>query len=113
VSQRRNYGFERRLKAGARQARQEAKRQRKAERAQSGAAGPEIGAAQDSGASPESWEWFSPSRGRTLSALPGERPSSDPPDDWMLLTDVVPPEADQGQAPTAAAGEPGGLSDQG
>jgi hypothetical protein len=92
VNQRRNYGFERRLKAGARQLRQEAKRQRKASRAQTGAAGPEIGAAQESGPSPESWEWFSPSRGRTVTARSGTRPPNDPPDDWVLLTDVVSPD---------------------
>ena len=92
MSQRRNYGFERRLKAGARQARQEAKRQRKAERAQSGAAGPEIGTVQDAGAIPGALEWFSPSRGRAVFVPPGERPPADPPDDWMLMSDALSPE---------------------
>jgi hypothetical protein len=34
------------------------------------------------------WEWFSPSRGRTVASQPGARPDPDPPDDWVLLTDV-------------------------
>jgi hypothetical protein len=110
VNQRRNYGFERRLKAGARQARQEAKRQRKAERAQTGAAGPEIGAAQESGASPESWEWFSPSRGRTLTARAGTRPPGDSPDDWVLLTDVAEPDADERDGDRGDAGAGGDRS---
>jgi hypothetical protein len=36
------------------------------------------------------WEWFSPSRGRTVTSRAGTRPDPDPPDDWVLLTDVEP-----------------------
>lgn len=86
----RNYGFERRRKQDARQAKQETRRQRKASRLQSGVAGPEMGEPQDSGARPETWEWFSPSRGRTIASDVGLRPETDPPDDWVLLTDVDP-----------------------
>jgi hypothetical protein len=88
VARHRNYGFERRRKADDRRAKQESKRQRKAERADSGLSGPEMGEAQDAGAPPDTWEWFSPSRTRTLAAPPGTRPEAGPPDDWVLLTDV-------------------------
>lgn len=33
------------------------------------------------------WEWFSPSRGRVVSSTVGVRPTSDPPDDWVLMTE--------------------------
>jgi hypothetical protein len=89
VSPRRNYGFERRQKALDRQARQQAKRQRKTTRAESGAEGPGMGEAQDVGAAPGTWEWFSPSRSRTLAAAAGARPDAGLPDDWILLTDVT------------------------
>lgn len=71
-------------------AKQEAKRQRKVERAEAGVTGPEIGEAQEAGPPPGMWEWFSPSRGRTVVAEAGARPETDPPDDWVLLTDVEP-----------------------
>jgi hypothetical protein len=88
VNRRRNYGFERRQKAQDRQARQAAKRQRKASRAEAGAQGPAMGEVQDAAAPPGTWEWFSPSRGRTLAASRGTRPDAGLPDDWILLTDV-------------------------
>lgn len=84
------YGFERRRKADQQRAKQEAKRQRKTERAESGASGPEMGEAQDAGPPPGMWEWFSPSRGRTVVSQAGTRPQPEPPDDWVLLTDVEP-----------------------
>jgi hypothetical protein len=89
MAQRRNYGFERRRKAEVRQAKQAAKLQRRTERAASGVAGPEMGEAQEMGPAPGTWEWFSPSRGRTVSVAAGTRPASDPPDDWMPLTDAA------------------------
>jgi hypothetical protein len=92
MSRRGYYGFERRRKEDARRAKQEAKRQRKQERAQSGATGPEMGEAQESGASPGTWEWFSPSRNRTVTSTAGQRPTLGEPDDWVLLTDVAEPE---------------------
>ena len=85
-----HYGFERRRRADIQKAKQEAKRQRKTERADAGVTGPEIGEAQDTGAPSGMWEWFSPSRGRTVTSPPGTRPDSDAPDDWTLLTDVEP-----------------------
>ena len=90
MTRRGNYGFERRRKADQQRAKQEAKRQRKTERAESGATGPEIGEAQDPGPPPGMWEWFSPSRGRTVVAQAGMQPEAGPPDDWVLLTDVEP-----------------------
>jgi hypothetical protein len=90
VSRGGHYGFERRRRADLQKAKQEAKRQRKTERADSGLTGPEIGEAQDNGAPAGLWEWFSPSRGRTVTSNPGTRPATDEPDDWTLLTDVEP-----------------------
>ena len=85
-----HYGFERRRRADIQKAKQEAKRQRKNERAESGVTGPEVGEAQEVGAPAGMWEWFSPSRGRTVTSAAGTRPDPDPPDDWVLLTDVEP-----------------------
>jgi hypothetical protein len=88
VSRRRNYGFERRRREELRKARQAAKQQRRTERDASGQVGPEMGEAQDTGAPTGLWEWFSPSRTRTVATPPRTRPPDDPPDDWVLLTDV-------------------------
>ena len=85
-----HYGFERRRRADIQKAKQEAKRARKNERAESGAVGPEVGEAQDAGAPSGVWEWFSPSRGRTVTSPAGLRPDDGAPDDWTLLTDVEP-----------------------
>jgi hypothetical protein len=90
VSRRGHYGFERRRREDLKRAKQAAKRLRKSENVGAGGAGPEIGEAQDSGAQPGLWEWFSPSRTRTVTSEPGVRPPADPPDDWVLLTDVEP-----------------------
>ena len=87
MSRARNYGFDRRRRDDLRRAKQEAKRQRKTDRSESGASGPEMGEAQDSGTEPGVWEWFSASRGRTTTSAAGSRPPADPPDDWILLTD--------------------------
>jgi hypothetical protein len=93
MSARQNYGFERRRKADAQRAKQEEKRQRKSERETSGSSGPEMGEAGDAAAPPPGmWEWFSPSRARTVTVAENTRPPADAPDDWVLLTDV-PPEA--------------------
>jgi hypothetical protein len=89
---RRNYGFDRRRREDQRRAKQQAKVQRRLDRAARGGAGPEMGEAQDSGAPAGLWEWFSPSRSRTVATAPRTRPPGDPPDDWVLLTDV--PEGD-------------------
>ena len=84
------YGFERRRKADQQKAKQEAKRARKTERSEAGSTGPEMGEAQETGVQDGVWEWFSPSRTRTATSAPGTRPPADPPDDWILLTDVKP-----------------------
>jgi hypothetical protein len=88
MSPRGHYGFQRRQKEQARRAKQEAKRQRQVERAERGESGPEMGEAQETGTVPGVWEWFSPSRGRTVSSDPGVRPDAGAPDDWTLMTDV-------------------------
>lgn len=88
MARRRNYGFERRQKEAIRQARQDAKRERKAERSDSGEVGPEMGEALDTSAPPGQWEWFSPSRGRVMHTSPEQKPTVDGTDDWVLLTEV-------------------------
>jgi hypothetical protein len=82
-----NYGFERRRKESARRERQQAKRQRKADRVGEGATGPEMGESQPAGSSAGSWEWFSPSRNRVVISPAGARPDLAEPDDWVLLTE--------------------------
>ena len=89
MARRRNYGFDRRQREATQRSRQEAKRARKAERATQGAAGPEMGAAEDTGAPAGQWEWFSASRGRVMATEPNQRPSADGVDDWVLLTDAA------------------------
>ncbi len=90
MSPRGHYGFERRRKADIQKAKQEAKRQRKTERAESGAVGPDMGEAPDTGAQPGVWEWFSPSRGRTVSVPAGTRPAPPPPPPRTHLTPLEP-----------------------
>ncbi len=88
MARRRNYGFEKRRRDDLRKAKQEAKLQRRTDRAESGTTGPEMGEAQDTGAPEGLWEWFSPSRSRTATTPPKMRPPAEGPDDWVLLTDV-------------------------
>lgn len=66
---------------------QEAKRERKAEREQKGEVGPEMGEAQEVGPPPGQWEWFSPSRSRVVQTAEGQRPN-EAPDDWILMTEA-------------------------
>jgi hypothetical protein len=94
MARRRNYGFDRRQREATARSRQEAKRARKAERATQGAAGPEMGAAEEPGAPAGQWEWFSPSRGRVVATEPNQRPGVDGIDDWQLLTDAADAEGD-------------------
>jgi hypothetical protein len=96
VSQRRNYGFERRRRADALKAKQQAKRDRRADRSATGAAGPDMGSAQEVGAPPGTWEWFSASRSNVFTTDVGVRPPADPPDDWILLTDTSKGAGDNG-----------------
>ena len=95
MSPRRNYGFEKRRREDERKAKQQEKLARKAERAESGATGPEMGEPQDTGAPEGLWEWFSPSRSRTTTTPPKQRPPADVPDDWVLLTDVADEDAER------------------
>ena len=91
MARRRNYGFDRRQREATARSRQEAKRARKAERATQGAAGPEMGSAEESGAPGApvgQWEWFSASRGRVMATAPNQRPAAEGVDDWVLLTDA-------------------------
>ena len=97
MSPRRNYGFDRRQREATRKSRQEAKQQRKAERANDGSTGPEMGDAPDTTAPVGQWEWFSASRGRVVATEPKQRPPAEEPNDWVLLTEVgdeASPEAD-------------------
>jgi len=94
MARRRNYGFERRQKDAIRRTRQEAKRERKAERAAEGGTGPEMGEAPDTGPPPGQWEWFSPSRGRVVATAEGQRPE-EAPDDWVLMTEARESDADE------------------
>jgi hypothetical protein len=94
MAKRRNYGFERRQKETQRVARQEAKRERKTEREGRGESGPEMGEAEQVGAPPGQWEWFSPSRARVVATPKGQRPD-EAPDDWVLLTEP----GEDGEAP--------------
>ena len=98
MARRKHYGFERRQKEATRRTKQEAKRERKADRAAQGEVGPEMGAPQELGSPPGQWEWFSPSRGRVMTTAEGHRPEAEGPDDWTLLTetDEEPPPAGAG-----------------
>jgi hypothetical protein len=93
MARRRNYGFDRRQREATRRSRQEAKRDRKAERATQGEAGPEMGAAADAGVPVGQWEWFSASRGRVVATEPRQRPAAEGLDDWVLMTDITQDEA--------------------
>ena len=84
---RQNYGFERRRTDQVRRAKQEEKRARTTEREESGVTGPEMGEAQPVAAPVGLWEWFSPSRTRTVTTAVGTRPEGSEPDDWVLLTE--------------------------
>lgn len=92
----RMYRGDKRRKEEARKAQQEAKRQRRLERAASGHSGPEIEELPPAGAraeGPTEYVWFSPSRNRTLATPTLSRPVTDSPDDWILLTDPPKPVA--------------------
>jgi len=108
MPRRRNYGFERRQRDVLRRTRQEAKRERKAERPE-GATGPEMGEAQETGPPPGQWEWFSPSRGRVVLTSEGQRPD-EAGDDWVLLTDAGEAGDDDDQPAEAGDQPPGSPS---
>lgn len=88
------YRGDRRRKEEARKAKQEAKRQRKLERKESGASGPEIDLLpdqQEPDAAPTEFVWFSPSRNRTLTTRSASSPVIEGTSDWILLTEPPKP----------------------
>jgi hypothetical protein len=88
------YRGNRRRKEDERKAKQEAKRARRAERKESGTAGPEMGEAQVPGPNaPVEFVWFSPSKGRTLTTLTSSPPAVDGIDDWTLVSEPPRPRA--------------------
>ena len=93
MTARANYGFERRRRDQLRRAKQDAKRQRKTERTEAGQTGPEMGEAPEAVVPQGVWEWFSPSRSRTVTSPTGSRPDPAEPDDWILLTEAAAEEA--------------------
>lgn len=90
------YRGDRRRKEEARKAKQEAKRQRRLERRESGTSGPEIEEPPDAtqqAEAPIEYVWFSPSKNRTLTTRTAARPVIDGIDDWMLLSEPPKPPA--------------------
>ncbi|GEM_PF-666047 len=90
------YRGDRRRKEVARKAKQDAKRQRRLERKESGASGPEIEELPDATQQAEAssgYVWFSPSRNRTLTTATAAPPASDGPGDWILLSEPPKPTA--------------------
>ena len=81
------YRGDRRRREDQRKAKQEAKRARKAERRETGAAGPEIAelSGPDRG-EPIEFVWFSPSKGRTVTTPSAVPPTVDGIDDWTLVS---------------------------
>ena len=81
------YQGDRRRKEDARRTKQEAKRQRKLERKETGTSGPEIEALPDPltpVAGPTGYVWFSPSKNRTLTTQFSAPPADG--HDWVLLS---------------------------
>lgn len=91
------YRGDRRRKEDARKAKQEAKRQRRLERKESGTSGPEIEAVPDAAgqqaAALVEYVWFSPSKNRTLATRTAAPPVIEGIDDWILLTEPPKPSA--------------------
>ena len=88
------YRGDRRRKEDARKAKQEAKRQRRLERKESGTSGPEVEALPDptqQAEAPAEYVWFSPSKNRTLTTRTAARPVADGSDDWILLAEPPKP----------------------
>jgi hypothetical protein len=80
------YRGDRRRKEEARKTKQEAKRQRRLERKESGISGPEMEAPTDPSAPAVSpgYVWFSPSKNRTLTTEESTPPPGET--DWILLS---------------------------
>jgi hypothetical protein len=79
-----SYGFDRRRKEDLRKAKQEAKRQRRTDRQESGQSGPEMGEAP---ATPpaDQYTWFSPGRNRIVTTPTAEAPVIPGVNDWTLI----------------------------
>jgi hypothetical protein len=81
------YRGDRRRREDQRKAKLEAKRARKAERRESGTAGPEIEEQVEAAGASTEFVWFSPSKGRTLTTTTKAAPLVEGIDDWMLLSE--------------------------
>jgi hypothetical protein len=81
------YRGDRRRKEDQRKAKQEAKRARKAERRDSGTAGPEMGETPEPVVGVAEFVWFSPSTGRTVATPSQAPPAVDGIDDWALISE--------------------------
>lgn len=79
-----SYGFDRRRREDLRKAKQDAKRQRRTDRKETGQSGPEMGEPQ-AGQAAEGYTWFSPSRNRIVSTATAEKPQVDDVSDWTLI----------------------------
>ena len=79
-----SYRFDRRRKEDLRKAKQEAKRQRRTDRQETGQSGPEMGEPQVT-AHGEGYTWFSPARNRVATTPTAEAPVADGVSDWVLI----------------------------
>jgi hypothetical protein len=79
-----SYRFDRQRKEDVRKAKQDAKRQRKTDRQDSGRSGPEMGEPQVS-APADGYTWFSPTRNRIVTTATAEPPATDDVTDWTLI----------------------------
>ena len=90
------YQGDRRRKEDARRTKQEAKRQRKLERKDSGSSGPEMAELPDPSApvaGSTGYVWFSPSKNRTLTTQSSAPPAEG--HDWVLVSE--PPKEARGE----------------
>jgi hypothetical protein len=83
MARRGGYAFDRRRKEDLRKAKQDAKRQRKTDRQDSGQTGPEMGEPQENPGINE-YTWFSASRNRIQVTVEEKSPGGEP-DDWTLI----------------------------
>jgi hypothetical protein len=83
MARRGGYAFDRRRKEDLRKAKQDAKRQRKTDRQDSGQTGPEMGEPQENPIANE-FTWFSASRNRIQVTAVEQSPGGDP-DDWTVV----------------------------
>ncbi len=79
-----SYRFDRRRKEDLRRAKQDAKRQRRTDRQDTGQSGPEMGEPQ-AGGQTDQYTWFSPSRNRIVTTPTAEAPVVEGVSDWTLI----------------------------